>query len=125
MKNPILSATSATSALLLGIGFLFPGLGAYGKVGDENSSASARSAAELYEKNCASCHGKDGRSKTLKGRFRGARDLSDPEWQSSVSDERIFNSIINGRGKMPSFGKKVSEAEVESLVTYVRDLKKE
>lgn len=124
MKKPILSAASATSALLLGIGFFYPGPGAYGKRGDENSSTSARSAAELYKKSCASCHGKDGRAKTLKGRLKGARNLADPEWQSSVSDERIFNSITNGRGKMPSFGKKMSEAEVESLVTYVRALKK-
>lgn len=123
MKNPILTAASATSALLLGIGFIFPGLGAYGKGSGENSSTNARSAAEVYKKNCASCHGKDGRSKTLKGKFKSARNLADPEWQSSVSDERIFNSIHNGRGKMPAFNKKMSEAEVESLVTYVRALK--
>jgi cytochrome c6 len=124
MKKPILSAASATSALLLMIGFLYAGLVAYGKGDDENSSASARSAAELYNKRCASCHGKDGRSKTLKGRFKSARDLSDQEWQSSVSDERIFNSIHNGRGKMPSFSKKLSEAEIETLVALVRALKK-
>ena len=84
----------------------------------------ARSAAELYAKECASCHGKDGRAKTLKGKFKHARNLTDAEWQGNVSDERIFNSIMNGKGKMPAFGKKFSEQEIQALVSYVRALKK-
>jgi len=86
--------------------------------------ASARSAAELFAKNCASCHGKDGRSKTFKAKLNHARNISDPEWQMRVSDERIFNTIMNGKGKMPEFGKKLSEQEIDALVTYVRGLKK-
>ena len=80
--------------------------------------------AELYLKKCASCHGKDGQAKTFKAKFNSARNLSDPKWQADVSDERIFNSITNGKGKMPSFGKKLSEPEINSLVVYVRELKK-
>jgi len=85
---------------------------------------SARSAAELYAKNCASCHGRDGRAKTFKGKLKHARNLADSEWQGRVSDERLFNSIMNGKGKMPAFGKKLSEQEIDSLVTYVRALRK-
>ncbi|MDQ5846780.1 MAG: cytochrome c [Acidobacteriota bacterium] len=91
----------------------------------EVSVSSARSAAQLYSKNCASCHGKDGRAKTLKAKFNHARNLTNSEWQNDVSDERIFNSVMNGKGKkMPAFGKKFSEQEIESLVSYVRALKK-
>ncbi len=78
----------------------------------------------LYTKQCASCHGKDGRSKTIKGRLKHARDLTVREWQEKVSDERIFNSINNGKGKMPAYAKKLSQEQVESLVTYVRALKR-
>jgi mono/diheme cytochrome c family protein len=46
-----------------------------------------------------------------------------PAWQSGVTDERLFNSISNGKGKMPAFGKKFSESEINSLVKYVRTLK--
>jgi mono/diheme cytochrome c family protein len=42
-----------------------------------------------------------------------------------VSDERIFNVISNGKGKMPSFSKNMSEAEIDSLVQFVRGLRKE
>lgn len=87
-------------------------------------NVSARSAAELYAKNCASCHGKDGRAKTFKGKLKHARDFTDPTWQGNVGDERLFNAIMNGKGKMPSYSKKLSEQEIDSLVTYVRALKK-
>jgi cytochrome c oxidase cbb3-type subunit 3 len=78
----------------------------------------------LFAKNCASCHGKDGKAKTFKAKFNGARNLTDSAWQANVSDERLFNSITNGRGHMPAWGKKLSEAEINSLVAYVRQLKK-
>jgi mono/diheme cytochrome c family protein len=91
---------------------------------DDPVNLGARSAAELYAKNCASCHGRDGRAKTFKGKLKHARDLADSEWQGRVSDERIFNSVLNGKGKMPAYGKKLSEQEVDSLVSYVRALRK-
>ena len=87
-------------------------------------STEARSATQLYSKNCASCHGSDGRAKTFKAKLNHARNLSDPEWQERASDERIFNSIMNGKGKMPAYGKKISEPEIDTLVSYVRGLKK-
>lgn len=78
----------------------------------------------MYAKKCATCHGKDGRAKTFKAKLNHARNLTDFEWQDKVSDERIFNSIMNGKGKMPAFGKKLSEPEIDALVPYVRGLKK-
>ena len=86
----------------------------------------ATSASELFARNCAKCHGKDGRAKTMRGKLSGARNLTDPEWQAKVSDERIFNSIMNGRGsKMPAYDEKLSSAQIEALVAHVRSLKKQ
>ena len=88
--------------------------------------APARTAAQLYRRYCVSCHGSDGKSQTSKGRFNHARNLTDPQWQADVSDERIFNSIMNGRdvsGNMPAFSRKLNEKEINSLVTFVRGLK--
>jgi len=81
-------------------------------------------ASALFAKNCATCHGKDGEAKTFKAKFNHARNLTDSQWQVSVTDERLFNSITNGRGHMPAWGKKLSEAEINSLVAYVRQFKK-
>jgi mono/diheme cytochrome c family protein len=90
----------------------------------EANRGSARSAAESYGKHCASCHGKDGRAKTLKAKLKHARDLTDPAWQDDVSDERMFNAIMNGKRKMPGFSKKLSEPEINALVSYIRAMKK-
>ncbi len=76
-------------------------------------------AGALYSKSCAKCHGANGGGTSMRG-----RNLSDAKWQEKVSDERIFNSIANGRERMPAFGKKYSDAEIEALVAYVRKLKK-
>jgi len=77
-----------------------------------------------FDSKCASCHGKDGRAKSLHAKHVHARDLTDAAWQGNVSDERLFNSISNGKGKMPDFKKKLSEDQIDALVRYVRQLKR-
>ena len=87
----------------------------------------ARSASQLYSKYCVSCHGRDGKSQTTKGKNSHARDLTDGGWQDDVSDERVFNSIMNGRnvrGNMPAFSHKVNQQEADALVGFVRGLRK-
>ena len=79
----------------------------------------------IFEAKCAECHGKDGRARTFRSKhFVHARDLTDASWQGNVTDERLFNSIRNGKGKMPAFGKKLSDNQIDALVAYVRQLKK-
>ena len=90
------------------------------------NSSNARTAPQLYRKYCVSCHGTDGRAKTSKGRFSHARDFTDAQWQEEVTDERIFNAIMNGRsvrGNMPAFSNKIDQKEAESLVNFVRRFK--
>lgn len=80
--------------------------------------------AVTFSKNCATCHGKDGRANTFKSKHHvHARNLTDPKWQADASDERIFNVISNGKGKMPSFKRKLTTEQITSLVAYVRGLK--
>ena len=86
------------------------------------SYARGQSAPTSYAKYCITCHGRDGKAKTAKGRRNHARNLTEADWQRAVSDERVFNSIANGRGKMPAFSKKMSDAEIDAMVSYVRAL---
>lgn len=89
------------------------------------ASSPAVDAKALFDSKCAKCHGNDGRASSFKARhIIHARDLTNAEWQNDVSDERIFNSISNGKGKMPSFKKDLSEDQIDALVTYVRRLRK-
>ena len=92
----------------------------------ESLGDNPRPASLTYRRYCVSCHGTDGKGKTSKGRFSHARDLTDAQWQTDVSDERIFNSILNGRnvrGNMPAFGDKINQTEAESLVSFVRRMR--
>ena len=85
-----------------------------------------RSAKLLYRQQCSKCHGMDGKAQSSKAKFAHSRDLTDPKWQDDVTDERIFNSIMNGRnvrGNMPKFGDRFSEAEINGLVQFVRDFR--
>ena len=94
---------------------------------EASTESSARSASQLYSKYCVACHGRDGTSQTKKGKFSHARNLTDAKWQDDVSDERLFNSIMNGRnvrGNMPAFSDKVSEQEADALVGFVRRFRK-
>ena len=77
-----------------------------------------------FDAQCAKCHGKDGRAHTTRGRLAHARDMTNASWQNEVSDERLFNSINKGKGKMPPYGKKLSDDQIDVLVRYVRQLKR-
>jgi mono/diheme cytochrome c family protein len=100
-------------------------IGSKTQAGTGNALVTSSDSRTTYDAKCAKCHGKDGRGKTMKGRLTHARDLTAAQWQNDVTDERLFNSISNGRGKkMPGFKKELSEADIDALVAYVRRLKK-
>jgi cytochrome c6 len=81
--------------------------------------SSAGDAEALYAKQCARCHGEDGRGETTMGKKFDLKDLADPEVQK-LSDAEIRRIIADGEGKMPGFSKKLSADEIDSLVKYVR-----
>jgi mono/diheme cytochrome c family protein len=80
-------------------------------------------AGKLFDKYCKKCHGQDGRAKTFKGKLVGARDLTNYRWQANISDAEIGESIRKGPKAMPAYEEKLSSAEIETLVGYVRGLK--
>jgi mono/diheme cytochrome c family protein len=77
----------------------------------------------IFFENCATCHGTDGRARTFHGRILFARNLTNPLWQTTTTDAEIASAIRMGPKAMPAFGKKLSPAEIEALVSYVRTFK--
>ena len=123
MLSSIRYSYDAKVRIYLAALFILVGVASFGS---NAATQKERPAAQVYRRYCVSCHGSDGRAKTSKGKFSHARDLADPQWQTEVSDERVFNSIMNGRnvrGNMPSFSNKLSAKEADSLVSFVRGLK--
>jgi mono/diheme cytochrome c family protein len=78
--------------------------------------------ATVFQEWCAGCHGPDGHSQTELGKKIGARDLtSDYVKQMSLDD--IVTQVKKGKGKMPGFEGKLSDAEISAVASYVKDLK--
>lgn len=76
------------------------------------------SGAELFENNCARCHGSDGtggKGPNLASAKRQAK------WKDS--DEKLIKKITNGGMFMPSFGKKLTPEEIKAIADHVRTLK--
>jgi mono/diheme cytochrome c family protein len=88
------------------------------------SLAAADARSENFQMYCSVCHGDDGTGQTEQGRKKGARDFTNPRWQSKVDDARLVHSVTKGHEKMPSFEKKLSADEIKALVAEVRSLAK-
>ena len=80
----------------------------------------------LYMQNCARCHGADGRSQTEAGQLYDATDLTNTSWwkDEHINDRRLTNSIANGKGGMPAFGKRLAKDDIAAIVAFVRKFKK-
>lgn len=68
---------------------------------------------EIYLQLCGRCHGNE-----LEGRIGSA--LGPGSFSASQSDEYLVFTIENGRGRMPSFGSTLDDAQVGVLVDYIR-----
>ena len=85
---------------------------------------------ENWTKNCASCHGKEGKGDTKAGRKADVKDLTDAKYQASFTDEQMFKQIKegmtdkNGIAKMKAFSGTLSDEEIKALVAHVRGLRK-
>ena len=68
----------------------------------------------LFQQNCVRCHGANG-----KRGLNGAHDLT----KSNLNDFGRTYLVVNGLGKMPAFGKKLTAAQVQQVVAYSLTLK--
>jgi cytochrome c6 len=83
-----------------------------------SSTAVAQDAAATYKAKCAMCHGADG-----KGGKMGTRDFASAEVKAET-DAQLTDIITKGKGKMPAYTGKLTDADIKGLVAYVRTLGK-
>ena len=86
-------------------------------------SGYGQAAADLYKAKCAMCHGPDGAGKTPAGQKMGAHDLKAPEVMKQ-SDAQMMEITTKGKGKMPAFAGKLTDAQMKDVVAFIRDLQK-
>ena len=80
------------------------------------------SGADIFKAKCAMCHGADGSASTGMGKSMGLKPLSSPEVQN-MSDADLTALITNGKGKMPAYKGKLSDADIAAVAKYVKTLK--
>jgi mono/diheme cytochrome c family protein len=79
--------------------------------------------ASLFKSRCAGCHGPDGAGNTSIGKSMHLHSFASPEVQNK-SDKELAGIITAGKGAMPSYKDKLSEAQIKDLVGYIRKLAK-
>jgi mono/diheme cytochrome c family protein len=88
------------------------------------SQAKAKS---LYQIDCALCHGDNGNGKTdvAKGMGLSMTDFSDPKSLAGEQDGVLFDTIRNGKDKMPpEAAGRANDTMVWNLILYIRGLSK-
>jgi mono/diheme cytochrome c family protein len=97
--------------------------GQAGSQAGANSSARPEMVVEAaWSQQCAACHGPIGHGDGPTGPMVHARDLTDPAWQASQTDEQMSAAIVSGKGKMPPFGN-LPPKVIAGLVARIRATK--
>lgn len=83
------------------------------------SKASLDRGAEIFQKQCASCHGMDG-----KGLHEfGAPNLTDKIWLYGGDRQTVYETVYNARaGMMPAWGERLDENTIKQLTVYLHQL---
>jgi len=85
-------------------------------------------AKQVYNIDCALCHGEtgDGKTDVAKSMDLTLLDWTDVKTLSDRQDSELFNIIRNGKGKMPSEAPgRATDAEVKNMILYIRSFGKE
>jgi mono/diheme cytochrome c family protein len=87
--------------------------------------ASNKAGLALYNKNCASCHGKAGLGDGVKARalkeFPG--DFSKADFQNQTDGDHFYKTKM-GRGEMPKYEGKMTDDDIWNVVNFMRTFKK-
>ena len=86
----------------------------------------------IFQTRCFVCHGREGKGDGPASTGLGAavRDLTNPAWQDSISDETIGKVIRSGAAAVGGTAAMapnpdLSDAQIYSLTLYIRSLRRE
>jgi mono/diheme cytochrome c family protein len=80
-------------------------------------------AAADYKAKCVSCHGADGLAATPVAKAMKILSFKDPS-MIKASDAQLIDATKNGKGKMPAYAGKLTDAQISDVVKYIRTLQK-
>lgn len=80
------------------------------------------SSADTYKSKCAMCHGADGMASGPAGKSMNVPPITAPVYKASDAD--LIAATKLGKGKMPPFAGKLTDAQIKDVVAYMLTLKK-
>jgi mono/diheme cytochrome c family protein len=92
--------------------------------GSQALAADADVGKAIFEKNCAGCHGADGKGNAALAKTLGEKGLNIVSKETTQkSDDALLKIIVEGSGKMPA-SKKLNKDEHKQVLQYSRALGK-
>jgi mono/diheme cytochrome c family protein len=77
------------------------------------------SGADTYKAKCLMCHAADGTASGPAGKA-----MNVPSFKASkLTEAEMITETKAGKGKMPAFAGKLTDAQIKDVVTYVKSLK--
>jgi len=76
-----------------------------------------------YKAKCAMCHGADGTGNTVMGKNMKLRSFKSPE-DIKATDAELFKQTKDGVGRMQGYASKLTDAQIQDVVAYIRTLQK-
>jgi mono/diheme cytochrome c family protein len=92
---------------------------------EAGDTGGATGIAAVWNKNCASCHGKDGKGQTKAGKTKKVQDLTDPAVRAKFDRDRMIKATKEGikddagKDRMKAYAGKLSDADIAALTDYV------
>jgi cytochrome c oxidase cbb3-type subunit III len=110
----MLSKTHASMVAILAISLIAPA-----------AMAADLGGKAAYEKQCASCHGPDGKGNAAMTKVFGEKQLNIATKEvADKKDEDLIKVMTEGKGKMPASGKALSPADQKAVAAHVKSLAK-
>jgi mono/diheme cytochrome c family protein len=78
---------------------------------------------DTFTSKCAPCHGVDGLAATPAGKALKAASFKNPAIVKAP-DSELIGIVKSGKGKMPAWAGRLSDAQIKSVVAYIRTLQK-
>jgi len=100
-------------------------LGASHARAEDAPAGGAMDVPALWKKNCASCHGEDGKGETKAGKTKKVKNLTDPEVRAKFDREKMIKVTKegikgdDGKERMKPYAEKLSDAEIAALNDYI------
>jgi len=125
MKHTIGTLTLALSVSLLLAAFSTVSAEETGAAEETGDAGGATGIAAVWNKNCASCHGKDGKGQTKAGKTKKVEDMTNPAVRAKFDRDRMIKSTKEGikdeagKERMKPYAGKLSDADITGLVDYI------